>query len=53
MLATPSIALFIDALGLLDFDGILRTDNLTFFIDINIVELFGSRTESLPAKRFR
>jgi hypothetical protein len=36
VLATPGIALFIDPIGLLDFDVIFRTDHRTFFIDINI-----------------
>jgi hypothetical protein len=53
MLATPGIALFIDTIGLLYFDVIFQTDHHTFFIDIKIVGFFGSRTESLPAHRFR
>jgi hypothetical protein len=46
VLATPDIALFIDAIGLLEFGVIFRTDHHTFFIDINIVGFFGPRTES-------
>jgi hypothetical protein len=53
VLETPGITLFIDAIWLLDFGIIFRTDNWNFFIDINIVGFLGSRTESLPAQRFR
>jgi hypothetical protein len=53
VLATLGIALFIDASGLLNFDVIFRTDRSTFFIDIHVVGLIGSITESLPAQRFR
>jgi hypothetical protein len=50
-LATPGIALFIQSIGLLDFDVIFRTDHRTFFIDIEMVGFFGSATEILPAQR--
>jgi hypothetical protein len=53
VLETPGIALFIDAIGLLDFDVIFQTDHRAFFIDINMVGFFRSRTEALPAQRFR
>jgi hypothetical protein len=33
--------------------AIFKTDHRTFFIDINMVGFFGSRTEALPAQRFR
>jgi hypothetical protein len=37
MLATLGIALFIDELGLLEFDVIFQTDRHTFLIDINLI----------------
>jgi hypothetical protein len=53
VLTTASIAPFIQAIGLLDFDVVFRTDHQTFFIDIDMDGLFGSATETLPAQRLR
>jgi hypothetical protein len=53
VLATPGIALFIQYVGLLDFDIIFRTDHHTFFIEIDMKGFFGSATETLPAQRLR
>jgi hypothetical protein len=52
-LTTAGIALFIHAIGLLEFDVVFRTDHRTFFIDIDMDGLFGSATETLPAHRLR
>jgi hypothetical protein len=53
VLTTAGIAPFIQAIGLLDFDVIFRTDHRAFFIDINMDGFFGSSTEPLPAQRLR
>jgi hypothetical protein len=53
VLTTAGIAPFIQAIGLLDFDVVFRTDHLTFFIDIDMDGFFGSETETLPAQRLR
>jgi hypothetical protein len=53
MLTTAGIALFIQSIGLLDFDVIFQTDHRTFFIDIDMEGFFGSATETLPAQRLR
>jgi hypothetical protein len=53
VLATPGIALFIQFIGLLDFDVIFQTEHRTFFIDIDMEGFFGSATETLPAQRLR
>jgi hypothetical protein len=53
VLATPCIALFIQFIGLLDFDVIFQADHRTLFIDINMEGFFGSATETLPAQRLR
>jgi hypothetical protein len=53
VLTTAGIAPFIQAIGLLDFDVIFRTDHRTFFIDIDMDGFFGSATETLPAQRLR
>jgi hypothetical protein len=53
LLTTPGIALFIQYIGLLDFEVIFRTDPHTFFIDIDMEGFFGSATETLPAQRLR
>jgi hypothetical protein len=53
VLTTSGIAPFIQAIGLLDFDVVFRTDHRTFFIDINMDGFFGSATETLPAQRLR
>jgi hypothetical protein len=46
VLTTAGIAP-IQAMGLLDFDVIFRTDHRTFFIDIDMEGFFGSATETL------
>jgi hypothetical protein len=51
VLTTAGIAPFLQSIGLLDFDVILRTDHRTFFIDIDMDGFFGSATEMLPAQR--
>jgi hypothetical protein len=51
VLTTAGIAPFIQAIGLLDFDVIFRTDHRTFFIDIDMDGFFGSATATLPAQR--
>jgi hypothetical protein len=51
VLTTSGIAHFIQAIGLLDFDVVFRTDHRTFFIDIDMDGFFGSATETLPAQR--
>jgi hypothetical protein len=53
VLTTAGIAPFIQAIGLLDFDVIFRTDHRTFFSDIDMDGFFGSATEVLPAHRLR
>jgi hypothetical protein len=53
VLTTACIAPFIQAICLLDFDVIFRTDHRIFFIDIDMDGLFGSATETLPAQRLR
>jgi hypothetical protein len=53
VLKTTGIAPFIQAIGLLDFDVVFRTDHRTFFIDIDMDGFFGSETETLPAQRLR
>jgi hypothetical protein len=53
VLTTAGIAPFIRAIGLLDFDVVYRTDQRTFFIDIDMDGFFGSATETLPAQRLR
>jgi hypothetical protein len=53
VLTTAGIALFIQSIGLLDFDVTFRTDHQTFFIDIDMDGFFGSATETLPAQRLR
>jgi hypothetical protein len=53
LLTTVGIAPFIQAIGLLDFDVVFRTDHRTFFIDTDMAGLFGSATETLPAQRLR
>jgi hypothetical protein len=40
VLTTDGIAPFIQAIGLLDFDAIFRTDQRTFFIDIDMDGFF-------------
>jgi hypothetical protein len=49
VLTTAGIAPFIQAIGLLDFDVVFRTDHRTFFINIDMDGFFGSATETLPA----
>jgi hypothetical protein len=53
VLTTAGISLFIQSIGLLDFDVIFRTDHRTFFIDIDMEGFFGSATETFPAQRIR
>jgi hypothetical protein len=53
VLTTAGIAPFIQAIGLLDFDVVFRTDHRTFFIENDIDGFFGSATETLPAQRLR
>jgi hypothetical protein len=53
VLTTTGIAPFIQAIGLLDFDVVFRTDHRTFFIDIEMDGFFGSATEKLPTQRLR
>jgi hypothetical protein len=53
VLTTAGIALFIQLIGLLDFDVIFRTDHWTLFIDIDMEGFFGSVTDTLPAQRIR
>jgi hypothetical protein len=53
VLTTAGIAPFIQAIGLLDFDVVFRTDHRTFFIGIDMDGFFGSATETLPAQRLR
>jgi hypothetical protein len=53
VLTTAGIAPFIQAIGLLEFDVIFRTDHRAFFIDIDMDIFFGSETETLPAQRLR
>jgi hypothetical protein len=53
VLTTDGITPFIQAIGLLDFDVIFRTDHRAFFIDIDMDGFFGSATETLPARRLR
>jgi hypothetical protein len=53
VLMTAGIAVFIQAIGLLDFDVIFRNDHRTFFIDIYMDGFFGSARETLPAQRLR
>jgi hypothetical protein len=53
VLTTAGIANFIQAIGLLDFDVVFRTDHRTLFIDIDMDGLFGSETETLLAQRLR
>jgi hypothetical protein len=53
VLSTPGIVLYMQSIGLLDFDVIFRTDHRTFFIDIDMEGFFGSTIESLPAQQFR
>jgi hypothetical protein len=40
VLATPGIAIYMQSIGLLDFDVIFRTAHRTFFIDIDMEEFF-------------
>jgi hypothetical protein len=53
VLTTAGIAPFIQAIGLLVFDVVFRTDHRTFFIDINMDGFFESATETLTAQRLR
>jgi hypothetical protein len=50
VLTTAGIALFIQSIGLIDFDVIFQTDHRTFFIDIDMGGFFGSVTETFPAQ---
>jgi hypothetical protein len=53
VLTNAGIVLFIQSIGLLDFDVIFRNDNRTLFIDIEMEGFFGSETETLPAQLLR
>jgi hypothetical protein len=53
VLTNAGIAPFIQAIGLLNFDVVFRTDHRTFFIDIDMDGFFGSATETLPSQRLR
>jgi hypothetical protein len=53
VLNTAGIALFIQSIGLLDFDVIFRTDHRKLIIDIDMEGIFGSVTETLPVQRLR
>jgi hypothetical protein len=53
VLTTDGIAPFIQAIGLLDFDVVFRTDHWALLIDINMDEFSGSPTETLPSQRLR
>jgi hypothetical protein len=53
VLTTAGIAPFIQAISLLDFGVVFRTDHRTLFIDIDMDRFFGSATETLSAQRLR
>jgi hypothetical protein len=53
VLTTAGIATFFQAIGILDFDVVFRTDHRTFFIDIDMDGFFGSAAKTLPAQRLR
>jgi hypothetical protein len=53
VLTTAGIVPFIQAIGLLDFDVVFRTNHRRFFIEIGMDRFFGSETEMIPAHLLR